>query len=174
MNLDPIHWAAIVLGIALVVVGSMYSYRGGEIEDLTKEKDQVTAEFETFKMQVKAAGAIVQASNQAKQTTLAAQAATIQGDLDAQISHNRKLYADLVSLRKHAQDGSDTRGSGADSLASATASLACGPGQARLTGALDDLEEGVLAILESRDEAIIKNQACKEYVEGLLNVVNKD
>lgn len=80
------------------------------------------------------------------------------------LSNMRKSHAEYERLRNDKSASSN----GVRTLAEGATTANCGTGKARLAGALEHIEKGVLArLVFSRDEAIARNIVCKKYVEEL-------
>lgn len=172
INLDPVHWAAIGLGAALVLSGGTILYKNAKIDSITEELSTTRSNFQLFKDQTAAAGKISEAARVVTEAELAGAAVKIQGDLNAQYIANRDLHANYKRLQLNAAQ----RGAGsneANSLADATRGVNCPNDGARLSEALGRLEGGIQIILETRDAAIIRTQACKAYIDKLVTILEE-
>lgn len=157
MNLDPIHWLAVALAVVSVILGG-YAWDQSEKYDNTREQyrlyqGQIQAEINRDKAAFKAA----EAANKLDNEKLERRLANAQTTLD-------KLYIDYDRMRKQSAN-----------LAAENASLSGAARQleiseaarARLAGALERLESGVLQRLaKPRDETINLLNECIDFTNG--------
>lgn len=161
-NFDPIHYAAVALGVFLLIVSGMYWKQSQDLK-------VCTAEYAGFVANTKAAGTTSELERTIKENSLANAAVKIQGDLNAQYIANAKLHADNKRLLN---DRASAGASQAGALASSSGRFNCTDRESELAGALERLEIGILPILESRDKAIIRTEACKVYLEEVQSILN--
>lgn len=165
-SLDPIHYACVALGIILALVlsigGTMYWKQAQDLK-------VCIAEYGGFVAETKSAGTTSELERTVKENALSNAAVKIQGDLNAQYTINSKLHTDYKRLLNDKASASTGQ---AGALASSSARFSCPDRDTELSAALERLETGILPILESRDKAIIRTEACKVYLEEVQSILN--
>lgn len=160
INLNPIHWMLVGVSVMLVGVSVAYMVQSSQLK-------AIQVEYRAFQLETEALGKLSERQNREKEIALATAAVNIQTELNNAKSDLDKLYVDYERLRVASTKGS--AGSGAMSnLADAAGIINCPSARTGLSEGLDRIEDGVLEKLaKSRDQALLRNQACKKYLDEL-------
>lgn len=155
--------ALIIIAIAIVTPSVGWWYSSNELR-------VCTAEYEGFQETTRAKGSVAESERISTEKDLAQAAVNIQGDLNAKQIELNRVYAEYDRLRRANKGGAG--GSKASSLADRTRGLSCPDRGGEFAAAMGRLEDGVIPILKSRDEAINRTIACKAYLDELQRILH--
>lgn len=157
MNFDPIHWAAVALGVALVAAGTWGSVQ-------TSRLDRVTTEYNMYKGTVKAEAERNQAVAAAEKSRLLA----VNSEIDRRYNETKSsldiTYAQYDRMLKQ----SESDRSRADSLAAIAGNLARNSAdESGFAEKMGRLEAGVISRLaKPRDEVILLLNECLAFARN--------
>lgn len=155
--------ALIIIAVAIATPSIGWWYSSNELK-------VCTAEYKSFQDTTRSKGEVAEIKRVATETELANAAVNIQGDLNAKQTELNRVYAEYDRLRRLNKGSAGNRQ--ASTLAERTSGLSCPDRGAELAAVMGRLEDGVIPILKSRDQAINRTIACKAYLEELQKILH--
>lgn len=168
MNFDPIHYAAVALGILLFLVvsigGTAYWEQGMQLK-------LCESNYETFRSSTKAEGLAAELDTKSREHDLSMAAINIQQELNHAYTSLSASHADNERLRHDKASAGRLK---IVNLSEGAARISCPDARSEFAERLERLDLGVRErLLKSRDEAILRTIACKKWVEEVETIVNK-